>query len=91
MNKIYMRGQEFSCNNIVRGINMKKQYCIICGKPLNSGIIINRKGICDVCEERMVNSDMSTDFYEFYKKCIRKNLVQTFIKDEEMRWENYRF
>lgn len=68
---------------------MKKQYCIICGKPLNSGIILNGKGICNDCEKRMINSKMNTDFYEFYKDCIRKNLVHTIIKDEEIKCQNY--
>ncbi|NEZ47342.1 protein CsfB [Clostridium niameyense] len=68
---------------------MKKQYCIICGKPLNSGIILNGKGICNDCEKRMINTKMNTDFYEFYKDCIRKNLVHTIIKDEEIKCQNY--
>ncbi len=55
---------------------MKRQGCIICRKPLNSGIIVNGKRICKSCEERLINAEIDTDFYEYYKNCIRKTLVQ---------------
>ncbi|MTK13788.1 MAG: sigma factor G inhibitor Gin, partial [Clostridiaceae bacterium] len=45
---------------------MKKQSCIICGKPLNNGIMIYGRGICKCCEERLVNLDDTTDFYNYY-------------------------
>lgn len=55
---------------------MKKQKCIICRKPLNDGIIIYGTGICKSCEERIIIAKANTDFYEYYKKCIKKTLVQ---------------
>lgn len=68
---------------------MKKQVCIICRKPLNSGIIVNGKRICKPCEERLVNSEMNTDFYEYYKECIKKNIIQFTLKGEETTCQNY--
>ena len=55
---------------------MKKENCIICRKPLNGGIIINGRGICKNCEGRIIDAKPNTDFYEYYKNCIRKTLVQ---------------
>ncbi len=50
--------------------------CIVCRKPLNNGIIVYGKGICENCEKRLLIIDGETDFYDFYKNCIKKNLVQ---------------
>lgn len=50
--------------------------CIICRKPLNNGIIVCGKGICETCEKRLLIIDRETDFYDFYKNCIKKKLVQ---------------
>lgn len=68
---------------------MKRQVCIICRKPLNSGIIISGKRICKCCEEKIVNTQMDTDFYEYYKNCIKKNIVQNALKGEEINCQNY--
>ncbi|MBC2581242.1 sigma factor G inhibitor Gin [Clostridium sp. DJ247] len=68
---------------------MKKQSCIICGKPLNNGIIIYGRRICKSCEERVINSDVNTDFYSYYKDCIRKSIVQSVIRGEEINCQNY--
>lgn len=68
---------------------MKRQPCIICRKPLNSGIIVNGKRICKSCEERMVNAEMDTDFYEYYKDCIKKTIVQTALKGEDIKCQSY--
>jgi DNA-directed RNA polymerase subunit RPC12/RpoP len=70
---------------------MKKQVCIICGKPLNDGIIIYGKGICPCCEKRLMNMDRDTDFYEYYKECIRRNIAELVIREEEINCQNYRF
>lgn len=51
---------------------MKKQTCIICGKPLNDAIVINGRGICSICEKRLMNLQPGNDFYEHYKECIKK-------------------
>jgi hypothetical protein len=55
---------------------MKKEKCIICRKPLNDGIIINGRVICKKCEVRIIEAKNNTDFYEYYKNCIRKAFVQ---------------
>lgn len=70
---------------------MKKQVCIICGKPLNDGIMIYGRGICKCCEKRLINMKINTDFYEYYKECIRKNIAQLVIREEGINWQNYRF
>lgn len=59
--------------------------CIVCRKPLNNGIIIYGKGICEVCEKRLLVIEAETDFYDFYKKCIKKNLVR--VIPEGVRWK----
>ena len=51
---------------------MKKQTCIICGKPQTDGIIINNRRICKTCEQRIINLKPGNDFYEHYKNCIKK-------------------
>ncbi|WP_315116802.1 sigma factor G inhibitor Gin [uncultured Clostridium sp.] len=68
---------------------MKRQCCIICGKPLNRGIILNGKGICQNCEEKMVNVRMDTDFYLYYKNCIKKYLTYSMLRGEDNRCQNY--
>ncbi|NLM35096.1 MAG: hypothetical protein GX206_06605 [Clostridiales bacterium] len=60
---------------------MAKQRCIICRKPLNNGIIINGRIICKPCEGRVVNSKVNTDFYNYYRDCIKKTLVDLLLKD----------
>lgn len=55
---------------------MKKQTCIICGKPLTDAIIIKGRGICSVCEKRLMNLKPGNDFYEHYKQCIKKVIFQ---------------
>lgn len=62
---------------------MSKRSCIICGKPLNNGIIISGRGICRSCEEKIVNCNIDTDFYEYYKKRIRKSLIRYIPKGED--------
>ena len=58
---------------------MKKQSCIICGKPLKNGIMIYGRKICKSCEERLVTSEQDNDFYEYYRMCIKKTLVQQML------------
>lgn len=64
--------------------------CIICRKPLENGIIIYGQGICKACEERLLSMDNSTDFYEFYKNCIRRNLVQLVPRGVNDECQDYR-
>ncbi len=68
---------------------MNKHNCIICGKPSNDGIIINGIGICKNCEERLVNSNIETDFYSYFKECIRKSIVQSLLKGADTNCQNY--
>lgn len=68
---------------------MKKMNCIICGKPLNDGIIINGRGICKSCEERMIKTDVNTDFYNYFIESIKKTIVQYLIKGAEYNCQNY--
>lgn len=68
---------------------MKRQVCIICRKPLVGGIIVNGRRICKCCEKRLVNADMNTDFYEYYKNCIKKTIVQEALRGEEINCQSY--
>jgi predicted methyltransferase len=69
---------------------MAKQRCIICRKALNNGIIINGRVICKSCEGRVVNSKINTDFYNYYRDCIKKTLVDLLPKDGKTQAEIYR-
>ncbi|KAJ49942.1 hypothetical protein BD780_003924 [Clostridium tetanomorphum] len=68
---------------------MRKQCCIICGKPLNGGIIINGKEICQSCEEKVIKVNMDTDFYTYYKNCIKKYIIYPMIRGEDSKCQNY--
>lgn len=70
---------------------MKKQSCIICGKPLNDGIMIYGRGICHCCEKRLMYLELDTDFYTHYKECLRKSVVQAIIRGEKISCQSYRF
>lgn len=67
---------------------MKKK-CIICGKPLKDGIIINGKGMCKACEERLVNLKDKNDFYEYYKECIKREIVHIILRGADCDCQNY--
>jgi hypothetical protein len=69
---------------------MRRQECIICRKPLISGIIVNGKKICKCCEDRLTKADMSTDFYQYYINCIKKSIVKVMLKGEDIRCQSYR-
>ncbi|GIM30023.1 protein CsfB [Clostridium polyendosporum] len=58
-----------------------KNNCIICGKHCENGIIIKGKVICSSCEEKLVSCEIGTDFYEYYKDCIKKHLVPSILRD----------
>lgn len=64
--------------------------CIVCRKPLNNGIIVYGQGICENCEKRLLVIDRETDFYDFYKNCIRKNLVQLIPRGVNDKCRDYR-
>lgn len=68
---------------------MKKQSCIICRKPLNDGIMVNGRGICHCCEERITKADVETDFYDYYMECIKKNLTEPMLRGEDCSCQNY--
>ncbi|MCY6484777.1 sigma factor G inhibitor Gin [Clostridium aestuarii] len=68
---------------------MQKRKCIICRKPLNDGIMINGRGICKNCEERIINSENGTDFYEYYINCIKKTIVHYMIRGVDYKCQNY--
>jgi hypothetical protein len=78
-----------SPNKMFKGEIMRKAVCIICRKPLSSGIIVNGKRICKSCEERLIKSEMDTDFYEYYKDCIKKTIVYAELKGEDVNCQNY--
>lgn len=60
---------------------VSKTSCIVCNKTSKNGIIIKGKHICRECENKIVNSDVNTDFYEYYKNHIKKNISASLIKE----------
>ena len=56
-----------------------KTKCIICGKNNIDGIIIEGKKMCFHCENKLLNSDCETDFYNHYKNMIKKNIVSSLV------------
>ncbi|WP_125154552.1 sigma factor G inhibitor Gin [Clostridium rectalis] len=68
---------------------MKKRCCIVCGKPLKNGIIVNGKGVCLNCEQKIIKVNMDTDFYKYYKDCIKKFIICPWIRGEDRRCQIY--
>ena len=68
---------------------MKKHSCSICRKALNGGIIVNGTRICKSCEARLINTHVETDFYTYYKNCIRKTIVTSLIRKADTNCQNY--
>lgn len=56
-------------------VNDIEKICIICGDRESSGIIIMGKKICLKCEQKAVDAEINSEFYEFYKDRIHKNVV----------------
>lgn len=69
---------------------MEKQRCIICRKSLNNGIIINGRIICKSCEDRVVNAAVNTDFYNYYRDCIKKTVVDLLLRERSTSSQSYR-
>lgn len=64
--------------------------CIVCRKPLDNGILIYGQKICENCEKRLLTIEADTDFYKFYKNCIKKNLVQLMPRGVNNKCQDYR-
>ena len=62
---------------------------IIVINAIIDGIIINGRGICNNCERRIIEAKANTDFYEYYKNCIRKTLVQFIPKGVTKDCQDY--
>lgn len=58
-----------------------KTSCIICSKSSRNGIIIKGKIICNECEKKILSANINTDFYEYYKNQIKKNISMSLIKE----------
>lgn len=69
---------------------MNKNSCLMCRKPQDNGIIIYGVNICRECELRLINVDVDTDFYEYYKDKIKKSIVSVILRGDEHNWQNYR-
>lgn len=70
---------------------MSKQNCIVCRKPLNNGIMINGRRICNCCEERLINVQIDTDFYQYYKECIKKTMTEYMLRGVKKSCPNYHY
>lgn len=68
---------------------MEDQKCIICRKTFRNGININGVKICSTCEKRLINIEVDTDFYDYYKECIKKTIVQSLIKGVDTNCQSY--
>ena len=66
-------GERINIESDIR-VNLNK-VCIICGETNTRGIIIMNQKICIKCEEKAVEEDIGSEFYEFYKDRILKNVV----------------
>ncbi len=76
-------------DNIQGGNNFMKKNCIICGKPLKDGIIFSGKGMCKTCEERLVKLKNGNDIYEYYKECIKREIVHNIARGADCECQNY--
>jgi hypothetical protein len=68
---------------------MDKQRCIICRKELNNGIMINGRVICKSCEERLVNANVDTDLYEYYRDCLKKAVVGSILREKMIKQDSF--
>lgn len=69
---------------------MANQNCIICRKPFTDGIIVNGRLICRSCEHKLVNAEVNTDFYEYYKECIKRSIKDYTLRKTVIGYEEYR-
>ncbi|WP_461207034.1 sigma factor G inhibitor Gin [Clostridium sp. DL1XJH146] len=69
----------------------QKKYCIICGKRLNDGIIINGKGICRQCELMIIQSTSESEDYKYIKGCIKNTIVTKMLKGESENCKKHLF
>ncbi|SHK51420.1 Inhibitor of sigma-G Gin [Hathewaya proteolytica DSM 3090] len=68
---------------------MCRDICSICERPLDSGIMILGKTICCNCEEKIIQADINTDFYEYYKEKLKKCVINRVIKKERYTCNKY--
>ncbi|WBW97497.1 sigma factor G inhibitor Gin [Oceanirhabdus sp. W0125-5] len=54
---------------------MRNCKCIVCGRTLKDGIILEGKLICSRCEKRMLIENNYTDIYKLIKNRIKKHIV----------------
>lgn len=54
---------------------MRNCKCIVCGRTLKDGIILEGKLICSRCEKRMLIENNYTDVYKLIKNRIKKHIV----------------
>ena len=54
---------------------MRNCKCIVCGRTLKDGIILEGKLICSRCEKRMLIENNYTDIYNLIKNRIKKHIV----------------
>ncbi len=54
---------------------MRNCKCIVCGRTLKDGIILEGNLICSRCEKRMLIENNYTDIYKLIKNRIKKHIV----------------
>ncbi|MFR5265756.1 sigma factor G inhibitor Gin [Clostridium sp.] len=62
-------------------MDIRNKICIICGRVGKDGILIRNKKICSSCEQKAIEAEVTSEFYEFYKNRIKENISGK-IKEE---------
>lgn len=57
-------------------MNKNNKVCKICGQPIRNGIKLKKEFICDKCEKEIVNLDIDSEKYLFYKNKIKQILFR---------------
>lgn len=62
--------------DIQKGRNEK--VCFVCRNQEENGIIIARKLICKSCQSKMLNANINSKQYDFYKDKIKEALTSKY-------------
>ncbi|WP_426348248.1 sigma factor G inhibitor Gin [Alloiococcus sp. CFN-8] len=66
-----------------------KKSCILCRKSKSDGIVINGKRICKSCEEKLISIKAGNDFYEYYKECIKRDILSLTLRNKMINCTSY--
>ena len=65
----------------IKGIKTanEENICYICRNEKDNGIIIGKSLICKECEKKIVNTDVESIEYDFYKNKIKEAFLNLVI------------